>query len=105
MVFVTTTSVSGVRLTTVGRLPRHRRRETTVTYAHLDDGALRDATATVKIGVLFLTLRSFDLLHSSRVNAVLHMRTTSWSSNQPTWDIWLATLPASFVYTITARLR
>ena len=36
---------------------------------------------------------------------VLHIRTTSWSSNQPTLDIWLATLSASFVYTITARLR
>ena len=62
-------------------------------------------TATVEIGVLLLILRSFDLLHSSRVYAVLHIRTTSLSSNQPTREIWLATLSASFVYTITARLR
>ena len=65
----------------------------------------RGDSGAVEIGILFLILRSFDLLHSSRVYAVLHIRTTSWSSNQPTRDIWLATLSASFVYTITARLR
>ena len=32
-------------MTTVGRLLGHRRRETTAIYAHLDDGALRDAAA------------------------------------------------------------
>ena len=32
-------------LTTVGRLLGHRQRETTAIYAHLDDGALRDAAA------------------------------------------------------------
>ncbi len=35
--------MNGVRLTTVGRLLGHRKRETTAIYAHLDDGALRDA--------------------------------------------------------------
>ncbi len=37
--------MNGVGLTNVGRLLGHRRRETTVIYAHLDDGALRDAAA------------------------------------------------------------
>ena len=37
--------MSGVGLTTVGTLLGHRRRETTAIYAHLDDGALRDAAA------------------------------------------------------------
>ena len=40
-----------------------------------------------------------------RVRYVFHIRTTSWSSNQPTLDIWLAILSAPFEYTITARLR
>ncbi len=35
--------MNGVGLTTVGRLLGHRQRETTAIYAHLDDGALRDA--------------------------------------------------------------
>ena len=34
---------NGVGLTTVGRLLGHRRRETTATYAHLDDHALQGA--------------------------------------------------------------
>lgn len=37
--------MNGVGLTTVGRLLGHRKRETTAIYAHLDDGALRDAAA------------------------------------------------------------
>ena len=37
--------MNGVGLATVGRLLGHRRRETTAIYAHLDDGALRDAAA------------------------------------------------------------
>ena len=37
--------MNGVGLTTVGRLLGHRQRETTAIYAHLDDGALRDAVA------------------------------------------------------------
>ncbi len=37
--------MSGVGLTTVGRLLGHRQRETTAIYAHLDDGALRAAAA------------------------------------------------------------
>ena len=37
--------MNGVGLTAVGRLLGHRRRETTAIYAHLDDGALRDAAA------------------------------------------------------------
>ena len=37
--------MNGVGLTTVGRLLGHRRRGTTAVYAHLDDGALRDAAA------------------------------------------------------------
>ena len=37
--------MNGVGLTTVGRLLGHRQRETTAIYAHLDDGALRDAAA------------------------------------------------------------
>ena len=37
--------MNGVGLATVGRLLGHRRRETTAIYAHLDDGALRDASA------------------------------------------------------------
>ena len=37
--------MNGVGLTTVGRLLRHRNRETTAIYAHLDDAALRDAAA------------------------------------------------------------
>ena len=53
--------------------------------------------------------REVGLVHirdvDGHVDAVLHIRTTSWSSNQPTLDIWLATLSASFVYTITARPR
>ncbi len=35
--------MNGVGLTTVGWLLGHRQRETTAIYAHLDDGALRDA--------------------------------------------------------------
>ena len=38
-------AMNGVGLITVGRLLGHRRRETTAIYAHLDDGALRDAAA------------------------------------------------------------
>ena len=37
--------MNGVGLTTVGRPLGHRQRETTAIYAHLDDGALRDAAA------------------------------------------------------------
>ncbi len=37
--------MNGVGLTTVGRLLGHRQRETTSIYAHLDDGALRDAAS------------------------------------------------------------
>ena len=37
--------MNGVGLTTVGRLLGHRERETTAIYAHLDEGALRDAAA------------------------------------------------------------
>ena len=37
--------MNGVGLTTVGRLLGHRQRETTAIYAHLDEGALRDAAA------------------------------------------------------------
>ncbi len=37
--------MNGVGLTTVGRLLGHRQRETTAIYAHLADGALRDAAA------------------------------------------------------------
>ena len=37
--------MNGVGLPTVGRLLGHRKRETTAIYAHLDDGALRDAAA------------------------------------------------------------
>ena len=37
--------MNGVGLTTVGRLLGHRQRQTTATYAHLDDGALRDSAA------------------------------------------------------------
>ena len=37
--------MNGVGLTTVGRLLGHRKRKTTAIYAHLDDGALRDAAA------------------------------------------------------------
>ena len=37
--------MNGVGLTTVGRLLGHRQRETTAIYAHLGDGALRDAAA------------------------------------------------------------
>ena len=37
--------MNGVGLTTVGRLLGHRQRQTTAIYAHLDDGALRDAAA------------------------------------------------------------
>ncbi len=37
--------MNGVGLTTVGRLLGHRQRETTAIYAHLDDGALRNAAA------------------------------------------------------------
>ena len=37
--------MNGVGITTVGRLLGHRRRETTAIYAHLDDGALRDAAS------------------------------------------------------------
>ena len=37
--------MNGVALTTVGRLLGHRQRDTTAIYAHLDDGALRDAAA------------------------------------------------------------
>ena len=37
--------MNGVGLITVGRLLGHRRRETTAIYAHIDDGALRDAAA------------------------------------------------------------
>ena len=37
--------MNGVGLATVGTLLGHRRRETTAIYAHLDDGALRDAAA------------------------------------------------------------
>ena len=37
--------MNGVGLTTVGRLLGHRQRETTAIYAHLDDGALREAAA------------------------------------------------------------
>ncbi len=37
--------MNGIGLTTVGRLPGHRKRETTAIYAHLDDGALQDAAA------------------------------------------------------------
>ena len=39
--------MNGVGLTTVGRLLGHRQRETTAIYAHLDDGALRDAAVQV----------------------------------------------------------
>ena len=39
--------MNGVGLTTVGQLLGHRNRETTAIYAHLDDGALRDAAAQV----------------------------------------------------------
>ena len=39
--------MNGVGLTTVGRLLGHRQRETTAIYAHLDDGALRDAATQV----------------------------------------------------------
>ena len=37
--------MNGVGLTTVGRMLGHRNRETTAIYAHLDDAALRDASA------------------------------------------------------------
>ena len=37
--------MNGVGLSTVGRLLGHRQRETTAIYAHLDDGASRDAAA------------------------------------------------------------
>ena len=37
--------MNGIGLSTVGRLLGHRQRETTAIYAHLDDGALRDAAA------------------------------------------------------------
>ncbi len=37
--------MNGVGLTTVGRLLGHRQRETAAIYAHLDDGALREAAA------------------------------------------------------------
>ena len=37
--------MNGAGLTTVGRLLGHRQRETTAIYAHLNDGALRDAVA------------------------------------------------------------
>ena len=37
--------MNGVGLSTVGRLLGHRQRETTAIYAHLDDGALRNAAA------------------------------------------------------------
>ena len=37
--------MNGIGLTTVGRLLGHRQRETKAIYAHLDDGALRDAAA------------------------------------------------------------
>ena len=37
--------MNGVGLATIGRLLGHRQRETTAIYAHLDDGALRDAAA------------------------------------------------------------
>ena len=37
--------MNGLDLYTVGRLLGHRQRETTAIYAHLDDGALRDAAA------------------------------------------------------------
>lgn len=41
--------MNGVGLTTVGQLLGHRRRETTAIYAHLDDGALRDAAAQAAV--------------------------------------------------------
>ncbi len=41
--------MNGVGLTTVGRLLGHRQRETTAIYAHLDDGALRDAAAQAAV--------------------------------------------------------
>ena len=37
--------MSGIGITTVGRLLGHRQRETTAIYAHLDDGALRESAA------------------------------------------------------------
>ena len=43
--------MNGVGLTTVGRLLGHRQRETTAIYAHLDDGALRDAAAQAAAGI------------------------------------------------------
>ncbi|MDE0281921.1 MAG: site-specific integrase [Gammaproteobacteria bacterium] len=43
--------MNGVGLATVGRLLGHRRRETTAIYAHLDDGALRDAAAQAAVAV------------------------------------------------------
>ena len=41
--------MNGVGLTTVGRLLGHRQRETTAIYAHLDDGALREAAARAAV--------------------------------------------------------
>ena len=41
--------MNGVGLTIVGRLLGHRQRETTAIYAHLDDGALRDAAGQVAV--------------------------------------------------------
>ena len=37
--------MNGVGLTGVGKLLGHRKRATTAIYAHLNDGALRDAAA------------------------------------------------------------
>ena len=41
--------MNGVGLTTVGRLLGHRQRETTAIYAHLDEGALREAAGQVAV--------------------------------------------------------
>ncbi|NKC16869.1 MAG: tyrosine-type recombinase/integrase [Gammaproteobacteria bacterium] len=41
--------MNGVGLTTIGRLLGHRQRETTASYAHLDDAALREAAGQVAV--------------------------------------------------------
>ncbi len=41
--------INGVGLPTVGRLLGHRQRRTTAIYAHLDDAALRDASAQTSL--------------------------------------------------------
>lgn len=42
-------AMNGVGLTTVGRLLGHRQRETAAIYAHLDDGALKDAAGQLAV--------------------------------------------------------